>query len=90
MSMQNILAHNKLSNAMLLQMKFMTKYHCNTYKSSEHVHLPATSTPLKRTNRKKPTINTSPVMVPTAIPAMAPGDSAVVSGDKLVAVGGET
>ena len=60
--------------------------HCSR---SEHVHLPATNTPQKK-SEKKPTINTSPTMVPTAIPAMAPGDKlgrAVVTGS--VAVGGE-
>ena len=40
----------------------------------EHVHIPATSIPQKKTSRIKPTINTSPTMVPTAIPAMAPED----------------
>ena len=63
------------------------------YKYSEHDHLPATSTPQKKESRRKPTINTSPVMDPTAIPAMAPADKpsrAVVSGDRLVAVGRET
>ena len=61
--------------------------HCS---HSEHVHLPATSTPQKKKSEKKPTINSSPTMVPTAIPAMAPGDKpgrAVVT--ESVAMGGE-
>ena len=41
----------------------------------EHVHLPATSTLQEKTMKKRATINTSPMMVPTAIPAMAPGDT---------------
>ena len=55
----------------------------------EHVHIPATSIPQKKTSRKKPTITTNPTMVPTAIPAMTPGDKpgrAVVTGGKRVAV----
>ena len=39
-----------------------------------------------------PTINTSPMMVPTAIPEMVPGDKpgrVMVTGGKSVAVGGE-
>ena len=40
---------------------------------SEHVHIPATSTPQKKTSRRKPIINTTPTVVPT-IPAMTPGD----------------
>ena len=59
----------------------------------KHVNIPATTTPQKKTSRRKPTINTNPVMVPTAIPAMAPGDKpskpgrAVVTGGNCVAVG---
>ena len=41
---------------------------------SEHVHIPATSIPQKKTSRRKPTINTSPTVVSTTIPAMIPGD----------------
>ena len=40
---------------------------------NEHVEIPARSTPQK-IRKRKPTINTSPMMVPTAIPTMAPGD----------------
>ena len=50
-------------------------------------YVPVTS---KKISRRKPTINTSPMIVPTAIPAMAPGDKpgrAMVAGG--VAVGGE-
>ena len=42
---------------------------------NEHVHVSATSTPQEKTMKKRATINTSPVMVPTTIPAMAPGDT---------------
>ena len=59
------------------------------YTPLKHVNIPAT---MKKTSKKKPTINKCPVMVSTAIPAMAPGDKpgrAVVLGGKLVAVGGE-
>ena len=58
---------------------------------TEHVHVPATSTPQKKTSRRMQTITTSPMTVPTAIPAMAPGDKpgrAVVTG--VVAVGEES
>ena len=40
----------------------------------EHVHIPATSIPQKKTSRKKPTIYTRPTKVPTTTPAMTPGD----------------
>ena len=40
----------------------------------EHVHLPATSIPQKKTSRRTLIINTSPTVVPTTAPAMAPGD----------------
>ena len=55
----------------------------------KHVNIPAT---MKKTSKKKHAINKCPVMVPTAIPAMVPGDKpgrAVVLDGKLVAVGGE-
>ena len=56
----------------------------------QNVYAPATSTPQKKTSIRMQTINTSPMMVPTAIPAMAPGDKpgrVVVTGG--VAVGRE-
>ena len=54
------------------------------------MYVPATSIPQKKTSSRMQTINTSPMMVPTAIPAMAPEDKSgrvVVTGG--VAVGGE-
>ena len=61
-----------------------------SYNHSEHVYVPATSTPQKKISRRMQTITTSPMMVPTAIPAMAPGDKlgrVMVTGS--VAVGEE-
>ena len=58
--------------------------HCDL----KQVHPPVASNSQKITSRRMPTINTSPTMVPTAIPAMAPGDRVMVTGDKTVAVGG--
>ena len=55
-----------------------------------NIHVPATSAPHKMIRRRKPTINTSPMIVPTAIPAVAPGDKlgrVVVTGGKRVTVG---
>ena len=54
-----------------------------------NVYVPATSTPQKKKSRRMQIINTSPMMVPIAIPAMAPEDKpgrAMVTGG--VAVGG--
>ena len=56
----------------------------------QNVYVPATSNPQKKISRRMQTITTSPMMVPTAIPAMAPGDKpgrVVVTGS--VAVGEE-
>ena len=47
-------------------------------------YVPATSTPQKKISRRIQTINTSPMMVPTAIPAMAPG----VKPGRVVVTGG--
>ena len=48
-------------------------HHIYSHAPNEHVKIPARSTPQK-IRKRKPTINTSPMMVPTAIPTMAPGD----------------
>ena len=62
----------------------------HSHTSSENIHVPATSIPQKKTSRRKPTINTSPMMVPTGMPAIAPGDKpgrVVVTGGECVTVG---
>ena len=57
--------------------------------SSTNIHVPATCTPNKKIRRRMPTINTSPMMVPTAIPTKTPGNGrdgksvTVPPGEKL-------